>query len=101
MLRDLVLLKILEWFNLGLRLKVEEHDLKKIRKNNRDDIDACSHAMFSQWLSQSEDANLQQLLEALRDVGEHQAARQLCEKFGKLADTYVQNCTTLRRLTTD
>lgn len=79
----MILLKILEWFNVGLRLKVEEHDLKKIQKNNHGDIDICSREMFSLWLSQAEDASLQQLLEALCDVGEHQAARQLCEKFGK------------------
>ena len=81
-------MKILKWFNLGLRLKIKEHDLKKIQKNNRDDTESCSCAMFSLWLGQSEDTSLQQLLEALCDVGELQAAKQLCEKFGKLTHTH-------------
>ena len=84
MLRDLILLKILKWFNLGLRLKIDEHNLKKIRIDNPGDTDACSCEMFSQWLAQSEDASLEQLIEALCDVNEFQAARQLCAKFGEL-----------------
>ncbi len=78
-LRDLVILK---WFKLGLRLNLDENDLKKIRKDFNGDTDDCSCEMFSLWLK-SADASLQQLIEALCDVGEYKAAKQLCEKFGK------------------
>ena len=82
-LRDLILLSILEWFKLGLRLGIDEHDLKKIQRKEHEDADACSCAMFSLWLDQFSDASLQKLIEALCDVGEFKAARQLHEKFGK------------------
>ena len=83
LLRDLVLLHISAWFDLGLRLGIEEHVLKLILKDNQNDTAACCRAMLSHWLSQSVHATFQVLIEALCDVDEYVAARQLHYEFGK------------------
>ena len=49
-LKDLVLVRAVEWYDLGLQLGVENAELKVIQKNNPGDLRACRREMFEAWL---------------------------------------------------
>ena len=82
-MKDLVLIKVTEWYELGLQLGVDDAELEEIEKNNRGDLRACRRNMFRAWLRISPSPSYQQLVEALVTVGEVREAEYLCEKYGK------------------
>ena len=82
-LKQLILLKILEWFNIGLLLDLEEHDLKAIKRSCGDDFKACCREMFSLWLQTETNPSYQRLIKVLYDAEELEAAKQLQRWFGK------------------
>lgn len=82
-LKDLILLKITRWYELGLRLDIERYQLELIKKNNPGDTSQCVIDMFYHWLYNSLDASYHKLMEALCDIGEIEAASQLHNDFGK------------------
>ena len=82
-LKDLILLKITQWYELGLRLNIERYQLELIKKNNPGDTSKCVIDMFYHWLHNSLDASYHKLMEALCDIGEIEAASQLHNDFGK------------------
>ena len=85
MLKDLVLLPIINWFDLGLQLNISEDNLNIIKQNNPNDTKACRREMFSAWLEIDPDASYRQLVDALHTMGFHNIAEQLCAKYG----TYI------------
>ena len=82
MLKDLVLLPIINWFDFGLQLNISEDNLNIIKKNNPNDTKACRREMFSAWLEIDPDASYRQLVDALQTMGFHNIAEQLCTKYG-------------------
>ena len=46
-MKDLILIKVTEWYELGLQLGVDDAE---IEKNNRGDLRACRRSMFRAWL---------------------------------------------------
>ena len=82
-MKDLVLIKVSEWYELGLQLGVEDAELEEIEKNNRGDLKACRRNMFRAWLRITPDPSYQQLVEALMAVGEGKEADLLCKKYSK------------------
>ena len=82
-LKDLVLVRAVEWYDLGLQLGVENAELKVIQKNNLGDLRACRREMFEAWLRITPSPSYQQLVEALLEVGETTEADCLCKKYGK------------------
>ena len=82
-LKDLILLKITRWYELGLRLDIKRYQLELIKKNNPGDTSKCVIDMFYHWLCNSLDASYHKLMEALCDIGEIEAASQLHNDFGK------------------
>ena len=82
-MKDLVLIKVTEWYELGLQLGVEDAELEVIEKSNRGDFKACRRNMFRAWLRITPNPSYQQLVEALVAVGEAKAADFLCKKYGK------------------
>ena len=83
-LKDLVLIRAVEWYDLGLQLGVENAELKVIQKNNPGDLRACRREMFKAWLRINPSPSYQQLVEALQAVGEISEADYLCKKYGKI-----------------
>ena len=81
-MKDLVLIEVTEWYELGLQLGVEDTELEEI-KNNRGDLRACRENMFQAWLRITPNRSYQELVEALVTVGEVGEAEYLCEKYGK------------------
>ena len=83
-LKDLVLVRAVEWYDLGLQLEVENAELKVIQKNHPGDLRACRREMFEAWLRTTPNPSYQQLVEALLEVGEINEADRLCDKYGKI-----------------
>ena len=83
-LKDLVLVRAVEWYDLGLQLGVENAELKVIQKNNPGDLRACRREMFEAWLRITPNPSYQQLVEALLAVGETNEVECLCKKYGKI-----------------
>ena len=78
-----MLIQTVEWYNIGLQLGVEDAELKVIQQNYPRDTEACKREMFSAWLKKTSSPPYQQLVEALRAVGENREANRLCKKYGK------------------
>lgn len=84
MLKKLILLKIIQWFNVGLLLELEEYQLKALQKDCSSDLKSCCREMFSLWLHNEKEPSYQRLIEVLCDAEEFVAAKQLQQWFGKL-----------------
>ena len=82
-MKDLVLLKVTEWYELGLQLGIEDAKLEEIEKNNQGDLRACRRNMFRAWLKITPSPSYHQLVEALRVVGEGKEADLLCKRCSK------------------
>ena len=75
-LKDLVLIELVNWHDVGLQLGVKEYELKKIEHDYRCHDDQ-KREMFSTWLKSVNSPNYHDLIEALEKVGERKAAQQL------------------------
>ena len=85
-LKDLILVRTVKWYELGLQLEVKGKDLDVIQANNQNNIEACKREMFSKWLGITPDASYQQVVEALQVVGEISEANRLCKEHSKIDD---------------
>ena len=83
LLKDLVLVQVAEWYDLGLQLGVEDEELDVIKKNNPGNLRACKREMFRKWLRITPSPSYQHLVEALIAVGDVKEADQLSKKYGK------------------
>ena len=82
-MKDLVLIKVTEWYELGLQLGVKDAELEGIEKDNQRDLKSCRRNMFRAWLRITPNPSYQQLAEALMAVGEEREADLLCKKYSK------------------
>ena len=64
------MVQTVKWYELGLQLEVKGKDLDVIQANNQNSVEACKREMFSKWLRITPNASYQQVVEALRVVGE-------------------------------
>ena len=53
------------WKKLGVQLKIDEHLLQNIERDNINDCEGCCSKMLSEWLNTSVDASWETLLAAL------------------------------------
>ena len=82
-LKDLVLVQVIRWYELGLQLGVDDTELEVIKRNNPGDLEACRRESFRAWLRITPSPSYQQLVEALVTVREVREADHLCKKYGK------------------
>ena len=82
-LKDLVLIAVTRWSELGLQLDVADSQLQAIKKNNQGNTEECKMDMFRAWLSNTINPSYSQLVEALEVIGEHTTAENLRKKFGE------------------
>ena len=87
-LKDLVLVQTTEWYDLGLQLGIDDTELDVIKKHNPGDLRACQREMFRAWLRITPSPSYQQLVEALKTVGEVNEADHLCKKYGKMMGSW-------------
>jgi len=86
-LKDLVTIKVIEWYDLGLQLDIDDHELDIIQKDHHGDVRACRREMFRTWLKSFPTATYQQLVQALLAIGENREASLICKRYGKIIVT--------------
>ena len=83
-LKDVVLIRVNSWYDLGLQLDLEDSRLEAIKSTNHGNTEECRRDMFRTWLRSQTDPSYQQLVRALVAIGEQKEAKHLCEKYGKV-----------------
>ena len=69
LLRDSKVKECIRWFEVGLELGLAEHELKFIKADNPNDIQACKREMLSLWLRNSGyTTSLERIHEAIDNV---------------------------------
>jgi len=82
-LKDLVTLKISDWYDVGLQLNLDEHALDCIEKSDPG-FRTQKRKMFTLWLRFDPNPSYQTLAKALFTVGENKIATEICAKYGKV-----------------
>ncbi len=72
-MRELSLLPLLNWFEVGLALGLDKHKLDIIRENHRGDLEIQRKEMFDLWLRNGEVTG-EVLVKALVDTNNIEAA---------------------------
>ena len=94
-LKDLVLIEVDRWYDLGLQLSLKYSCLDAIKSTNKGTTADCRRDMFHTWLQTQENPSYHQLVRALVAMGEQKEAKQLCEKYGEsLPPTHWWYCYT-------
>ena len=83
-LSQLINIKVLDWYTLGLNLGINAYELDVIRDDNPRDNKACKRTMFRNWLRQDRDATFKKLILALEKMCEFNVASELRKKYGKI-----------------
>ena len=86
-LKDVVCIKVDDWYNFGLQLNIDDGDLETIKKNNPNDTVSCKRDMFRKWLNSTKNPSFKLLVDALVAVGELREATHLSKKYSKLHHT--------------
>ena len=81
---------VTRWFELGLQLDIEHHELEKIRNNNRDQTDPCKMEMVAHWLKNDPTSTWKKLCEALEKICEARVAQQIVSDYPKLKREYEE-----------
>ena len=79
-------MKVKSWYNLGLRLDIEDEDLQTIKHDNPQDQEGCKRDLVRAWLRSCPQASYRQLLQALVELGDVREADRLCKKYGELCN---------------
>ena len=82
-MKELVTVKVNDWYNLGLQLDIDDDDLQTIESNHQQDQGGCKRAMFRTWLRICPQASYRQLVQALVALGDLREADRLCKKYGE------------------
>ena len=78
-LKDLDLIKVVDWQGVGLQLGIEDYELRTIKLNYQRHADQ-KREMFRVWLRSCPNANYHDLIKALEAVGERNVAEQIRQK---------------------
>ena len=72
-----------KWYELGLELLhlANEHELKIIEKDAKDDAKMSCMKMFEKWLDSDEEASWEKLIQALRDIELDEVASDIEERL--------------------
>ena len=69
------------WFSLGLALGVDDSALQFIQQDTRGDSRTGLTCMFQEWLSSCEQPSWDNVIRALRRIGENRLAAEIRQKF--------------------
>ena len=70
---------VVDWFTLGVKLELEDHELRTIEQNYRGD--RCKLEMLSRWLRSGKPPTWKALADALHLMGEHAVASKIQAKY--------------------
>ena len=90
-LKDLMHLHISNWYRLGLALGLNSYKLDIFKRDHQGDTESQICKMFDHWLRTQPDASYEQLIKALRAVGDETVANSLCKEYGKY-DIFLLSC---------
>ena len=68
---------IVDWYPLGVRLGLKEHELRTISRDFRGDNAGCKLEMLGRWLRNAELPTWRTVADALRLMGEHALAAKI------------------------
>ena len=77
-MKDLDLLKLLDWEGVGLQLGIKDYELQEIKRNYQRHGD-CKREMFRVWLRACANTDYPSLFEALQKAREKDAVQQVKE----------------------
>ena len=77
------MVKVKNWYSLGLQLDIKDNDLDTIESNRPQDQEGCKRDMFRTWLNNGPQASYRQLVQALDEMGDVSEADRLCKKYGE------------------
>ena len=80
---DLLLLKVIYWFEIGLYLGLEKSELATIEHDNPKDTRTCAMKMFIQWLDNDKEPSYARLMDALLKAEDQTAVEALCNMHCK------------------
>ena len=73
---------IVDWFNVGIHLGVEEHTLQIIAKDHPHDTQRCRTEMFSAWLKGEGATGWSDIVMALAKTGRKDVSNMIAHKYG-------------------
>ena len=82
LLKDLDLLKVSDWYGVGLQLDVPQCDLDVIKENHHDEK-RRKREMFILWLKITDKPSYIKLARALFLAEENNIAHKICKRYGK------------------
>ena len=76
------LASVVNWFSLGVKLGLEDHELRTIEQNyHGDGNDRCKLEMLSRWLRSGKSPTWKAVDDALQLMGEHAVALKIQAKY--------------------
>ena len=76
--------KVVNWYQLGLELLVEDHRLLIIRQDNPNNTVMCRNATLTWWWNNADDRTWHTLVKALSKSGQHNLATEIAGRYGKM-----------------
>ncbi len=87
-LKDLMRLKVTDWYNVGLQLDLDDNALDAIEMSHSD-FGTQKRKMFTLWLHSDCSPSYQTLARALFLANENRVATDICTKYGKYLLTHL------------
>ena len=72
---------VVNWYSLGVKLGVEDRELRTIEQNHRGDNERSKLEMLSRWLSHAKLSTWKTVADALYQMGEYTIALKIQTKF--------------------
>ena len=72
---------VVNWHLLGVKLGLQDHELRTIEQNYRGDSERCKHEVLSRWLRNAKLATWKTITDALQQMGEHTVALNIQAKY--------------------
>lgn len=84
-----------QWFNIGVRFRLDFHELNVIDKDNSGDVDKQFRKMLDAWFRNGENRTWKAICDALRHntVGMANLAEKVWTKFAKAPPTHTEGKT--------
>ena len=75
------LYSVADWYSLGVKLGLQDHELRTIEQNYRGDDERCKHEMLSCWLRTAKLPTWKAVADALHVMGEHTVVAKIQAKY--------------------
>ena len=87
---------VADWYSLGVKLGLEDHELRTIEQNYRGD--RCKLEMLSRWLRSAKLPTWKAVADAVQLMGEHKAALKILNKHCIASGNTTGMCPVMKNL---